>query len=287
MTLGELARQAAERLARRGSSEGGREGFSPEPNSALDAEVLARHVLGWDRARWLAESRSAPPAGFLPAFSSLIDRRSNGEPIAYITGTREFWGLDFAVTPAVLIPRPETELLVQEALEGIDRGGASTVADVGTGSGCVAVAIAHERPHVRVIATDISGDALDVARANAARHGVADRIDFRHTSALNRVGPVDLIVSNPPYISRAEARTLMRDVVDFEPHSALFAGGGGLDVMRAILADAAARRPVPPVLLEFGGNEGAVRDAVRASGLRVVKVVPDLAGIPRIAAVEA
>lgn len=287
MTLGDLARQAAERLARRSSSEGGRERFSPEQNPALDAEVLARHVLGWDRARWLAESRSAPPAGFLPAFSSLIDRRSSGEPVAYITGTREFWGLDFQVTPAVLIPRPETELLVQEALAIIDQRGAATVVDVGTGSGCVAIAIAHERPRVRVIATDISGDALDVARANAARHGVAARVDFRHASTLNGVGAVDLIVSNPPYIPRAEARTLMKDVVDFEPHAALFAGGDGLDVIRAILADAAARQPVPPVLFEFGGNEGAVRDAVRASGLRLVRVVPDLAGIPRIAVVEA
>lgn len=287
MTLADLARQAAERLARRSSSEGGREGLLPGQNSALDAEVLARHVLGWDRARWLAESRGAPPSGFLPAFSSLVDRRAGGEPVAYITGTREFWGLDFAVTPAVLIPRPETELLVEEALAVIDRAGATRVADVGTGSGCVAISIAHERSHVCVVATDISGTALDVARANAARHGVADRIDFRHGPVLDGVGAVDLIVSNPPYVSRAEARTLMKDVVDFEPHTALFAGGDGLDVIRAILADAARRQPVPPVLFEFGGNEQAVRDAVHASGLRLAHVARDLAGIPRIAAVEA
>lgn len=284
MTLGDLARHAAERLAHR--RDGGLERFSPEQNPALDAEVLARHALGWDRARWLAESRGEAPPGFLPAFSALVDRRARGEPVAYITGTREFWGLDFQVTPAVLIPRPETELLVQEALAVIDERGATAVADVGTGSGCVAIAIAHERPNLRVVATDISAKALEVARANAARHGVAERVAFRHAPVLDGAGAVDVIVSNPPYIPRGEARTLMKDVVEFEPHTALFAGGDGLYVIRAILAAAAGRQPVPPVLFEFGGNEAAVREAIGASGLRLVKIARDLAGIPRIAVVE-
>lgn len=274
-TLADLVRHAADRL---------RERLSPEQNPALDAEVLARHVLGWDRARWLAGSRGAPPPGFAPAFSAAVDRRAGGEPVAYITGTREFWGLDFEVTPAVLIPRPETELLVEEALTLI---AGPRVADVGTGSGCVAIALAHARPELRVTATDVSEEALAVARRNASRQGVADRIDFRLASGLDGVGAVDLVVSNPPYIPRAEAGTLMQDVVAFEPHTALFAGGDGLDVIRAILADVARRTPPPPFVFEFGGNDAAVRDAIRTAGLRLARVVRDLQGIPRVAVVEA
>lgn len=284
MTLADLARQAAARLAHRSSTQSSEGGA--EQNPSLDAEVLARHVLGWDRARWLADNRDAPSPDFVRRYEALVARRALGEPVAYITGTREFWGLDFEVTPAVLIPRPETELLVEEALAVIDRRRASVVADVGTGSGCVAIAIAHERPHVRVIATDISSEALAVARRNASRHSVEDRIDFRHASGLDGVGPVDLVVSNPPYIARADAPTLMKDVVDFEPHTALFAAGDGLDVIRMILASAAQRRPTPPMLFEFGGNEEALLQAACATGLPVVKVVKDLAGIPRIALVE-
>ena len=279
-TLADLVREAADRL---------RERLSPEQNSALDAEVLARHVLGWDRARWLADSREAPPAGFLPAYSAAIDRRASGEPVAYITGTREFFGLDFEVTPAVLIPRPETELLVEEALRWIDaapEGARLTIADVGTGSGCIAVAIAHARPHVRVIATDTSEAALHVAARNADRHRVADRVDFRRARVLEDVGSVDLVVSNPPYISHADAGTLMKDVVDYEPHTALFGAGDGLGVIRALLSDVAARRPSPPLMLEFGRDEAKVRQAVAGAGLRTVRVLADLAGIPRVAVIE-
>jgi len=278
-TLADVARQAAERLRAR---------LSPEQNAALDAEVLARHVLGWDRARWLADSRSSPPPEFAAAFEAVVARRAAGEPVAYITGTREFWGLEFEVTPDVLIPRPETEILVDAALKIIDSlaGPGPRVADVGTGSGCIAIALAHARPDVRVMATDISTGALDVAARNAVRHGVADRIEFRETRGLAGIGPVDLVVSNPPYIAAAEAGRLMKEVVDFEPHAALFARGDGLDVIRAVLTDVAARDPVPPLIFEFGGNEAAMRKAVRESGLRVAKLRPDLAGIPRIAVVE-
>jgi len=279
--LAELVRQAAERLARRTARDSAQ---APEQNAALDAEVLARHVLGWDRARWLAESRSPAPAGFAPAFSSAIDRRAGGEPVAYITGTREFWGLDFEVTPAVLIPRPETELLVEEALTMI---AGPRVADVGTGSGCIAIALAHARPALQVVATDVSEAALAVARRNASRHGVADRIDFRLARGLDGTDDVDLVVSNPPYIARAEAGTLMKDVVAFEPHQALFGGGDGLDVIRGILSEVARRTPPPPFAFEFGGNERAVREAIQTAGLRLTRVVRDLQGIPRVAVVEA
>lgn len=276
-TLADLARKAAERLRPR---------LSPEHNAALDAEVLARHVLRWDRARWLADSRAEAPPGFAAAFDPLVERRASGEPVAYIVGKREFWGLDFEVSPAVLIPRPETELLVEEALKAIDAGGAARVADACTGSGCVAVALAHARPSLAVIATDISEPALHVAARNAERHEVADRVEFRLASGLEGVGDVDLVVANPPYISRAEAPTLMKDVVDYEPHSALFAEGDGLDVIRALLADVAARTPAPPFMFEFGGNEASIRAAVEQAGLRLVRVVRDLAGIPRVAVVE-
>ena len=284
-TLAELARQAADRLRNR---------LSPEQNAALDAEVLARHVLGWDRARWLAGNRSAPPSGFAAAFEAAVDRRAQGEPVAYITGTREFWSLDFEVTPAVLIPRPETEILVEESLKVVDRiaGGAAlqgsriTIADVGTGSGCIAIALAHSRPFLHVLATDVSGDALEVARRNAARHLVADRVDFIETAVLDGIGDVDVVVSNPPYIGAQDEAGVMRDVREYEPHAALFSGTDGLDVIRGLLTAVRARDSVRALLFEFGGNERAIREAVGASGLRVVEVVKDLAGTPRIAVVE-
>ncbi len=274
MTLSETVRRAAARLDER---------HAPEQNAALDAEVLARHVLGWDRAQWIAGNRAEAPASFTGRFDELIDRRLAGEPVAYLTGTKEFWGLDFEVSPAVLIPRPETELLVERALEFIRVE--FTVADVGTGSGCVAVALAHERPDIHLVATDISERALDVARRNAERHGVANRIDFRLTPVLDDVGAVDLVVSNPPYIATGDAPGMMTDVRDYEPHAALFSGADGLLVIRALLSDVSRRDPAPPLIFEFGGNEPAVREAVAASGLPLREIVNDLAGLPRIAIV--
>lgn len=279
--LAALVRQAAERL--RGQ-------LSPEQNPALDAEVLARFVLGWDRATWVAESRSAPPEGFAAEFDRLIARRLKGEPVAYLTRVREFWGLEFEVSPDVLIPRPETELLVERALAAIDHlardGRRVRVLDLGTGSGCIAIALAHERPRIELVATDISGPALHMAIRNALRHNVRDRIVFQHAIGMLPVGDVDLVVSNPPYIAERDAQSLMKDVVGFEPHTALFASGDGLDVIRATLAEVAAREPAPQYIFEFGGNEDAVRAVVAASGLRITQVINDLAGIPRIAVVE-
>lgn len=279
-TLAYLVRQAADRL--RGQ-------LSHEQNAALDAEVLARHVLGWDRARWLADAREPAPPDFAARFEALVSRRAAGEPVAYITGTREFWGLDFEVSPAVLVPRPETEVLVEAALKAIDArfGGTARVADVGTGSGCIAVALAHSRPGVAVVATDVSAEALAVARRNALRHGVAGRVAFLLAPALEGVGPVDLVVSNPPYIGTGEAGGVTADVRRHEPHGALFSGADGLDVIRALLAAVRARTPPPPLLFEFGGSDAPVRAAVEISGLRLAAITPDLAGLPRVARVEA
>lgn len=279
-TLADLVRQAADRL--RGQ-------LAHEQNAALDAEVLARHVLGWDRARWLADAREPAPADFAPRFDALVSRRAAGEPVAYITGTREFWGLDFEVSPAVLVPRPETEVLVEEALKLIDASpdGMTRVADVGTGSGCIAVALAHSRPSITVVATDVSEAALAVAKRNAARHGVAGRVAFLLAPVLDGAGPVDLVVSNPPYIGRQDEDTVARDVLDFEPHGALFSGNDGLDVIRALLAAVRSRTPPPALLFEFGGGAAPIRAAVESSGLTLAALTPDLAGLPRVARVEA
>ena len=279
-SLADLVRQAADRL--RGQ-------LSPQQNPALDAEVLARHVLGWDRARWLADAREPAPADFAPRFDALVERRAAGEPVAYITGAREFWGLDFEVSPAVLVPRPETEVLVEEALKLIDArpGAIARVADVGTGSGCIAVALAHSRPGVTVVATDVSEEALAVARRNASRHGVAGRVEFLRAPELEGVGPVDLVVSNPPYIGTDAAEGVTADVRRHEPHGALFSGADGLDVIRALLAAVRERTPPPALLFEFGGSDAPIRAAVAASGLTLAAVTPDLAGLPRVARVEA
>jgi release factor glutamine methyltransferase len=193
--------------------------------------VLARTALGWERATWLARRDDPAPADALTTLDGWIDRRERREPVAYITGHREFWGLDFVVTSAVLIPRPETELVVEAALQRLaDRDRAWRIADVGTGSGCLAVALACERPDARVIASDIPGEALEVARRNAARHGVADRIEFIQGDLLDPITRIcDLIVANPPYVVERARPALGPEVRDHEPGVALF--GGNVSVL--------------------------------------------------------
>ena len=214
-------------------------------------------------------------------------RRERREPVAYITGVREFWGLDFIISSAVLIPRPETELIVEAALERLaDPARPWRIADVGTGSGCIAVALATERRAARISATDISDAALEIARQNAARHGVADQITLLRTSLLQDVdGPFDLIVANPPYVPSSARTTLAPDVKDFEPETALFGhGADGLDEVRALLAQAPARLvPGGWLLMEFGyGQAAAVSDAARAvSGLTFEEILRDLQGHER------
>lgn len=256
----------------------------PSLDAPIDAEVLARHVLGWDRATLLVRGREAPPAGFAERFDGLIDRRSMHEPVAQIVGHREFWGLEFEVSRDVLVPRPETELIVEVALEIADRDRPLDILDVGTGTGCLAIALAVEMPSARITATDISPAALAVARHNADRHGVTDRIRLLRSNLLDDVeGSFDLIVSNPPYVP--EGDVLPRDVAEYEPHQALFAGPDGLDALRRLIARAPGLLvPGASLIVEFGfGQAAAVRTLATADGWRVVEVRKDLQGVERVA----
>src|SRR5947207_526136 len=182
-------------------------------DAAVDVDVYARTILGWDKATLVANLREPAPVDLEPRFSEWITRRERREPTAYIVGTREFWGRDFLVTPAVLVPRPETEFIVEEALALTIGAAAPRIADIGTGSGILAVTLAAELPLATVVATDLSGDALDVASQNAERLGVADRMRFVRTSYLDDVdGTFDLIVANPPYVRELDKPALSPDV---------------------------------------------------------------------------
>ena len=263
-----------------------------EAEASIDVDVYARTILGWDRARLLAERLGPTPATLEPTFSEWIARRQRREPTAYIVGVREFWGLDFLVTPAVLIPRPETEFIVEEAVKLLSSAALNPeshlsrqirIADIGTGSGCVAVALAHECPDCLVVASDVSAAALDVARANAVRHGVSHRIEFVTTSYLDGIpGPFDVITANPPYVKDGDKPALSADV-RYEPDVALFGGAEGLRDIAGVL-DAAVAKIAPNgwLLMEFGlGQEDDVRRLVSTQPrLRLRGVRSDLQGIP-------
>jgi release factor glutamine methyltransferase len=259
------------------------------PDAAADADLLARTALGWDRARLIAELTQEVPASLEPTFSSLIERRARREPTAYIVGTREFWGLDFRVTPAVLIPRPETENIVSESLALLRDVAGPRIADIGTGSGCLAVSLAHERPDARIWAIDVSADALLVAADNAARHRVADRITFVHTRYLDGVDETfDLIASNPPYVRERDRRALSPDV-RHEPDAALYGGDEGLDAIGGVLDAALSHlRPHGWCVMEFGFGQGDEVERLigERSGLALVRIVDDLQGIPRTAVMQ-
>jgi len=276
-SLHERLTEARQRLVRAGI---------PEHEAALDAEVLARHVLECDRATLVTRSRDAIPSAFDRLYQPLIARRAAREPVAYITGHREFWGLDFEVTRDVLIPRPETELIIEEAMTLASRTLTRRVIDVGTGSGCFVVALAIEFPSARVVATDISPAALDVASRNADRHNVSGRISFIQCDLLDDVDePAQLIVSNPPYLAIVDAHALQPEVARYEPSAALHAGEDGLGVLRRLFA-AAPRRLAERgwLVVEFGfGQEAAIREAAAESGWEIARVRDDLQGIPRVA----
>ena len=268
-----------------------RAGIEPEA-AGHDAEVLARAALGWDKATYIAHRRVAAPNGFRDRFVSMLERRARREPVSLILGHREFWGLEFEVTSAVLTPRPETEILVEEALQALSRQSCQRpyVVDVGTGSGCVAVAIAREDRRCRIAATDVSRRALAVARRNVARHGVVERVSLVCASLLDGVaGRPDVIVANLPYIPRSELETLPPEVRKFEPQAALAGGDDGLDTIRRLIAVSNARLADGGTLvLEFGiGQADVVRRHV--SGFRhlnVVRLRRDLQGITRAAVIE-
>ena len=252
--------------------------------AARDAELLLQHVLAQPRA-WLYAHRDATiEAALAQRFQELMQRRKRGEPLAYITGVREFWSLPLAVTPDVLVPRAETELLVELALQHVPQGEKVDIADLGTGSGAIALALAHERPRARVLATDASAAALKVARANAASLGLGN-LRFAQGDWCAALGPdrFDLIVANPPYIAQGDTH-LARGDLRFEPPAALASGADGLDAIRAIARDAPAHlRAGARLLLEHGHDQGAaVRGVLLQSGFVDISTVPDLEGRERV-----
>ena len=261
-----------------------RAGLTSE-NARIDAEVLARHALGWDRARLLADGRDPMPAEVDRRFSALIERRATREPVAFITGHREFWGLDFDVSPDVLIPRPETELIVEAVCERRGRREhVRTIVDVGTGSGCLAIVLSREFSAARVIATDISAAALSIAAGNASRHQVERQVTFVRGDLLEPVqGPIDVIVSNPPYVPSGVE--LSPDIVRYEPPVALYSGHDGLTLLKRLVAGAGARLANDGLfVVEFGlGQDDEVQTFAREAGWRDVTIKEDLQGIPRVA----
>ncbi len=265
-------------------------GFTRE-DADLDAGVIARGLLGWSLADWLSRRDNAREPSFIEHFTSqfepLIARRCAHEPVAYLLGTREFYGRPFTVHAGVLIPRPETELLVEVALEWVEATEATLIADVGTGSGCVAITLALEHPGLSIIATDRSPEALVIAKANCDALGAAAGIDWRETDLLTGVsGPLDLIVSNPPYVPERDRASLSADVRDFEPSLAVFAGDDGLDVVRRLIPQAiSCLRPGGALIMEIGeGQRPAVAALLEQSGWASVDWHVDLQGIPRIVA---
>ena len=287
-------------------------------SASLAAELLLMHTLGCDRTWLYSHPEEELDAATRDTYFSLIARRASGLPTQHLTGHQEFWGLDFEVTRDVLIPRPETEHVIEVALQRleIDEAGAASprdaeirIADVGTGSGCIAIALANELPKAHFVATDISAAALEVARRNAARHGVAARIEFVECSLLDRLLPesqvsersrsnhpsrslqasesplFNVVVSNPPYVSRNEAATLAREVREHEPEAALFGGETGTEMYAPLITQAAAvLMPGGILVLELGYNAAEeVSRLLQAREWSEVSISSDLAGINRVA----
>jgi release factor glutamine methyltransferase len=271
-TIDQIIRQATKQLAATSSS------------PRLDAEVLLRHVAGLTRTTLITRANDRLSPEYEEQFSGLIIRRAQGEPVAYLTGSREFWSIDLSVTPDVLIPRPETELLVEQALAQIPEDSQWTVADLGTGSGAITLAIAKERPRCWVIATDASEAALAIAQANSFRLAITN-VEFRHGEWLKPLAGMrlDVIVCNPPYVRTSDPHLALGDV-RFEPKSALVAGADGLDAIRCIAADAmSSLRPGGWLLLEHGYDQArAVRALFEVHGYDMVSCYRDTAGHERV-----
>ena len=243
-----------------------------------ESELVLSHVLGRDRAWLYAHADDPLPAAEAVRFHSLLVRRAAGEPLAYIFGRREFWSLDLTVTPDVLIPRPETELLIELALRRISQSAHVDIADLGTGSGAIALALARERPRASVLATDSSAAALTVARGNAERLDIRN-IEFLQSDWCAALGKrkFDLIASNPPYIAEADVH-LLRGDLRFEPRAALASGSDGLDAICAIVRDAPMYlKPGGWLLFEHGSDQAtAVRELLEKSGFVEVFTARDL-----------
>jgi release factor glutamine methyltransferase len=256
--------------------------------AGLPADLLLAYVLGWDRIRVLSRPEQSLEEEAWIRYQALVRRSAKGEPLQYLTGQQEFYGLLFQVTPDVLIPRPETELLVEEALSLIRRLLLPEIRflDIGTGSGCIAVSVAHEFSGSVGWAVDISAAALRIARNNAVRHGVAPRIQFVQADLLEcfPLAPVfHFILSNPPYVAREEYDSLPAAVKYHEPRGALFGGENGLETYRRLIPGVASRLvPGGYLLLELGaGQQKSVGQLVETGGLSLLKVLNDLQGIPR------
>lgn len=273
-TLEQIIRQATQELAAVSSC------------ARLEAEVLAMHVCKLSRTELITQGTYEPDSKQTQGLRDLVSRRLRGEPVAYITGHREFWSLDLRVTPDVLIPRPETELLVEQALMHIPNHANWFIADLGTGSGAIALAIAKERPGCKVIATDISESALAIAQENAKRLRI-DNIEFRHGPWLQPFAGkiLNMIISNPPYIAESDPHLTQGDVC-FEPRTSLVAGSDGLDAIRAIACDARSHvKPDGRLLLEHGSDQGpAVARILRQQEYHDISCHTDLAGLNRVTA---
>ncbi|PYX33163.1 MAG: peptide chain release factor N(5)-glutamine methyltransferase [Acidobacteria bacterium] len=267
------------------------------PSPRMNAELLVMFTLDCDRAYLYAHPERELTADETHRYNQAIDRRATGVPAQYITGHQEFWGLDLIVTPAVLIPRPETEHVVETVLELVRTGAAEEsperrsrvfpthIVDVGTGSGAIALALAKELPAAEIHATDISGDALDVSRANTARHEFSGRIQFHNADLLGELprGEFDFVVSNPPYVGQSEEDEVQLEVRKFEPRNAVFAGPTGLEVIERLIPQARERlRPGGWLVFEISGT---IADGVRRllSDWSNVKITNDLQGIARVA----
>lgn len=276
-TIAEILKQASGQLRSAGV-----------PNDVLDAQTLLAEALGKDRTYLIVNFNQQLDDTLLAQYQSLIDRRATGEPLQYITGHQEFFGLEFKVTPDVLIPRPETEIIIEETIRLVQQNKtvAPVIVDVGTGSGCIAVTLAREVDESQLIACDISPAALQVAQRNALRHQLANRIWFIGSnllSAFAEVGFADFVISNPPYVSEREFPVLQREVRDWEPRIALTDHGDGLSFYRRLLIDAPLRlKPGGYLICEMGYTQSeAVSGLIDPEVWADPRLLDDLQGIPR------
>ncbi len=280
MTIADAILQGTQVLRKAGVSESRREAGS-----------LLAHLLGKDRTFLITQAQDTLSDADLDSYRGLVERRAKGEPLQYIIGVQDFFGLEFKVTPEVLIPRPETELLVETALKLIDPEAATYICDVGTGSGCIAVTLLRERPLAHAIAVDISDVAIKIAECNAARQSVNERISFVVSDCFESLGSntlFDLIVSNPPYVSAEALDGLQREVRDHEPRIALSPGVDGLAIIRRLIQEAPdLLKPHGYLLLEIGFDQAAaVERLIDRNIWKLLDIWPDLQGIPRIVALQ-
>lgn len=284
LTLNQAIRVAAEKLAQAGVA-----------TARLDAEVLLSHIVKRDRAWIITHIHDSLDEGYRALFEKAIARRTKREPLQHIIGKQEFWGLDFIVTPDVLIPRPETELVVESAIKTARDMPAPVIIDLCTGSGCIAVSLATALPAGRFFAVDISEKALAIARENARGHGVSDRIRFlegnlfRPLEELDVRGRVDMIVSNPPYVRSTELNGLQAEVRDYEPETALIAGPDGTEIHQRIISAAPEYlRQHGTLIMEMGMGqaETLARMFKATDAYNPVEILKDLAGIDRVIVAE-